>query len=63
MLYTPHHYGFESWEDLWLTSRDQTKIHAWFIKDKNSAQVPTVLFFHGNAGSILFAIIAIIVSS
>jgi fermentation-respiration switch protein FrsA (DUF1100 family) len=39
-----------SYRDIWLTTKDQTRIHGWLIGDGN--EKPVVLFFHGNAGNI-----------
>lgn len=46
---TPADIGL-SFQDVWLTTEDGTKLHSWFIPaEKNNA---VVLFFHGNAGNI-----------
>jgi uncharacterized protein len=37
-------------EDVWLTSSDGTKLHAWWIPNENTRW--TFLAFHGNAGNI-----------
>ncbi|MCA9408062.1 MAG: alpha/beta hydrolase [Candidatus Omnitrophica bacterium] len=37
-------------EDVFLTTQDDIKIHGWYIKKDDN--VPTLLFFHGNAGNI-----------
>jgi len=37
-------------KDLFLTTKDGVKIHAWFVAQQPT--FPTILFFHGNAGNI-----------
>lgn len=37
-------------QDIWLTSADNTKLHAWWIPNENAKF--TFLAFHGNAGNI-----------
>ena len=37
-------------EDVYLTTSDNIKIHSWFIPNKNAKY--TILFCHGNAGNI-----------
>ena len=39
-------------ENLHIKSLDSTKLHAYFIPQPQTAQCPTILFFHGNAGNI-----------
>jgi len=39
------------YEDVWLRTSDGVLIHGWFIKNPRSSQVPSMLYFHGNAGS------------
>jgi len=57
---SPEWYGWTH-EDLWMkSSTDETKLHAWFIHAVESPNrppnenIPTVIFFHGNAGNIGF---------
>ncbi len=38
------------WKTVWLTAKDGTKLHAWWIGD--SSHQATVLFLQGNAGNI-----------
>ncbi|KAM7277297.1 hypothetical protein ACFE04_019163 [Oxalis oulophora] len=40
------------YEDVWLTSSDGVKLHAWFIKFLPNCRGPTILFFQENAGNI-----------
>jgi len=39
-------------EDVFLTTPDQLTIHSWLIKQPESFEAPTIIFFHGNAGNI-----------
>lgn len=42
------------YENLYFTTEDGLKLHAWFIKGKDEEETkarPTILFFHANAGS------------
>ncbi len=47
---TPRDVGV-NFEDDFFVTKDQVKIHGWFIKGKLSAS-KVLLFFHGNAGNI-----------
>ncbi|XP_042001345.1 alpha/beta hydrolase domain-containing protein WAV2-like [Salvia splendens] len=40
------------YEDVWLTSSDGVRLHAWFIKLSADCKGPTILFFQENAGNI-----------
>ncbi|XP_011078059.1 protein bem46 isoform X2 [Sesamum indicum] len=40
------------YEDVWLTSSDDVRLHSWFIKPFPDFRGPTVLFFQENAGNI-----------
>ncbi|KAI3939745.1 hypothetical protein MKW92_039900 [Papaver armeniacum] len=40
------------YEDVWLTSSDGVRLHAWFIKLFPDCRGPTILFFQENAGNI-----------
>ncbi|XP_047948665.1 alpha/beta hydrolase domain-containing protein WAV2-like isoform X1 [Salvia hispanica] len=40
------------YEDVWLTSSDGVRLHAWFIKFASDCKGPTILFFQENAGNI-----------
>ncbi|XP_057768200.1 alpha/beta hydrolase domain-containing protein WAV2 isoform X1 [Salvia miltiorrhiza] len=40
------------YEDVWLTSSDGVRLHAWFIKLAPDCKGPTILFFQENAGNI-----------
>jgi len=46
---TPDQWGL-SYEDVYLESSNQNKIHGWYLPAKNSNQA--LLFFHGNGGNI-----------
>ncbi|KAH9305140.1 hypothetical protein KI387_009544 [Taxus chinensis] len=41
-----------TYEDVWLTSADGIRLHAWFIKHIPECTGPTMLFFQENAGNI-----------
>ncbi|KAK6126775.1 hypothetical protein DH2020_039483 [Rehmannia glutinosa] len=40
------------YDDVWLTSSDGVRLHAWFIKLFPDCRGPTILFFQENAGNI-----------
>lgn len=40
------------YEDVMLETSDGVKIHTWLLLQKNSANVPTLIYFHGNAGNM-----------
>jgi pimeloyl-ACP methyl ester carboxylesterase len=40
------------YRDVHLTSKDGTKLHAWWIPQDNSKRAPTLIFFHANAGNM-----------
>ena len=46
---TPENIGL-SFEEIFLTTEDNVRLHGWFIPAQSSSRV--VLFFHGNAGNI-----------
>jgi len=46
---TPNQWGLK-YEDVYLESTDQNKIHGWYLPVKDSKQA--LLFFHGNGGNI-----------
>jgi hypothetical protein len=39
-------------EEVYMKTADGCNIHAWFMTHKTPKNVPTLLFFHGNAGNI-----------
>lgn len=41
-----------TYEDVWLTSADGIRLHAWFIKLLPECRGPTILFLQENAGNI-----------
>jgi len=63
---SPAMVGLDSFESIYVNSKDRTRIHMFFIKPRNSSGAggpgggsseigpnpATVLFFHGNAGNI-----------
>jgi len=52
----PEEFGGMRFEHLNLLTNDGVMVHGWFIKtgkdDSEVARVPTVIYFHGNAGNI-----------
>lgn len=53
-VWRPNRFGFEKFEEVTLTSSDGVRIHAFWIPARKvgSKSVPTVLFFHANAGNV-----------
>jgi len=58
--YLPSRYNLP-FEDVYLTTRDNVRIHAWFIRYRHAkgydlmeayVNTPTIIYFHGNAGNI-----------
>ena len=41
-----------AFESLYIKSKDQTRLHMFFIKSPAGSLAPTILFLHGNAGNI-----------
>jgi uncharacterized protein len=39
-------------QDVWLTSSDGVRLHAWLIESSERPALATVIFFHGNGGNI-----------
>ncbi len=48
---TPADWGFK-YEDLKFKSADGTALHGWFVAPKNQQPKGTIVFSHGNAGSL-----------
>jgi len=42
-------------EEHYITTKDNVKIHSWLIKQDNDV-CPTIIYFHGNAGNIGFCL-------
>ena len=41
------------YEDVWITTKDKLKLHAWFVKANSVPKMcRTLIFFHENAGNI-----------
>jgi len=57
-MFKPDRYGMD-YEDVWITTADNIKINAWLVKQNDYKKVPTVIFFHGNAGNIAVRLIHI----
>eukprot|EP00164_Ancoracysta_twista_P006761 GFYU01009480.1.p1 GENE.GFYU01009480.1~~GFYU01009480.1.p1 ORF type:complete len:338 (-),score=32.19 GFYU01009480.1:163-1176(-) len=53
MRVTPKQYGLP-YLDLWIDTIDSKRLHTWLIlqPDGRSTKVPTLVYFHGNAGNI-----------
>lgn len=48
----PRENGME-YKDVWITTKDNVKLHAWFVKaSPKPKSFRTLVFFHGNAGNI-----------
>lgn len=41
------------YEDLNILTKDNINLHGWFVKQEDSRNRPTVVYFHENAGSKL----------
>jgi len=39
------------YEDIRISTEDKVKLHGWFIKQPDSKNRPTIIYFHENAGS------------
>lgn len=48
---TPKDWGFD-YDEVYFKSEDGTKLHGWFLKARGEQPRGTVVFSHGNAGSI-----------
>lgn len=58
----PERFHLYKWEEIFLPTKDGEMIQAWFFKTSIGSEIaPTMLYFHGNAGSMyhLFWIICI----
>ncbi|RHY12421.1 hypothetical protein DYB36_002370 [Aphanomyces astaci] len=53
----PNEYGID-YEDVFIPCADGIKIHAWLMKQPQPTTVPTIVFFHGNAGSSSISLVA-----
>ena len=41
------------YRDIWITTKDKVRLHAWFVKaNPNPKLCRTLIFFHGNAGNV-----------
>lgn len=43
-----------NYEEQFLTTIDHATIHTWLLLQDDSNNVPTIIFFHGNAGNMGF---------
>ena len=48
---TPAHWGYR-YEDVRFPSQDGTKLHGWFLSPSKAKPKGTIVFSHGNAGSM-----------
>eukprot|EP00752_Nemacystus_decipiens_P016196 g14483.t1 len=46
-----------SYEDMYMPTLDGVMIHGWLLKSPDAAKVPTLVYFHGNAGNIGFRLV------
>eukprot|EP00903_Cladosiphon_okamuranus_P008811 g8438.t1 len=46
-----------SYEDMYMPTLDGVTIHGWLLKSPDAAKVPTLVYFHGNAGNIGFRLL------
>lgn len=56
LVTTPADRGLD-YEEVWLTTGDDVRLHAWYLPPPSAAspgdrRTPTLLFLHGNAGNI-----------
>ena len=47
------------YDEVWLTCKDGIRVHGWLLRVQNTTSAPTILFFHGNAGSNIYIYIYI----
>jgi hypothetical protein len=50
MLTSPVHFQIP-FEDIMIPTSDGVRIHAWLLRAREPSLAPTLVFFHGNAGS------------
>lgn len=43
-----------NYEDVYISTQDGCKLHAWFIYQPDRYRRPTLVYFHGNAGNVGF---------
>lgn len=41
-----------AYEDIFISTKDNVSLHGWIAKRPNAMDVPTVIYFHENAGNI-----------
>ncbi|MFN2596966.1 MAG: alpha/beta hydrolase [Pyrinomonadaceae bacterium] len=39
-------------EDVWFVTRDNVRLHGWFVNSQTKPALATVIFFHGNGGNL-----------
>ena len=39
-------------EDVWITTSDDVRLHAWFFKSEKTPAIALMIYFHGNGGNI-----------
>ena len=50
----PYQFDLPNAEEIFLRTSEDIKIQAWVFRQKEPLERPTVLYFHGNAGSLPF---------
>jgi hypothetical protein len=51
-FFNPMEFGITKWEEVFFNTPDRVKLQAWMFFQDAPKEYPTLLFFHGNAGSI-----------
>lgn len=51
---SPEDHGIVDFEEHFIKTEDGATLHAWLLLHKESQTVPTVVYFHGNAGNMGF---------
>lgn len=49
---SPATWKFASHRELWAETSDGERVHTWLLLQHRSAERPTIMFFHGNAGNM-----------
>lgn len=51
LVYTsPSEYRVQ-YDDIYIECSDKVRIHCWLLLQDNSRERPSIIYFHGNAGS------------
>ena len=51
---SPADHGIHDYEEHFIKTDDGATIHAWLLLHPNSLSLPTIVYFHGNAGNMGF---------